>query len=41
MPLCNNLSVPIYSELFEGMLLCCEASVYHSPMRYNDLVFKS
>lgn len=34
MLLCNNLSIPKRSALFKGVLLCCEASVYHAPVRY-------
>lgn len=34
MPLCNNLSTPKRSAPFKGVLLCCEVSVYHTPVRY-------
>lgn len=34
MPLCNNLSIPKPSAPFKGVLLCCEASVCHVPVRY-------
>lgn len=34
MPLCNNLSIPKHPALFKGVLLCREASVYHTSVRY-------
>lgn len=34
MPLCNNLSIPKHPAPFKGVLLCCDASVYHTSVRY-------